>query len=380
MPHILQRERTTPALIYYITAHGLGHGVRSTDIIRFFSEAYPGIPVVIVSDLPHLFLENRLPGLKPEFRRASFDVGMVQIDSVRVDLARSLEKAKDLQRRWNKLVDQEAGFLVAKKAGVVVVDIPAIPLLAAARIGIPGLAASNFGWDWIYAEHAEKNPGWRPVVDAFASGYSTSRLLLRLPFHEEMSAFPSIEDIPLVSTPGKARRREIAEVTGCSPAQRWILLSFTKLDWDARALRSVELIQGYEFFTVLPLGWDLKNVHILDRERISFKDIVASVDAVISKPGYGIVSDCVVNRKPLIYAERNDFREYRILEEAIRKYLRNLHMPAEQLYRGDLLTSLERIQEAPEPASSMPQGGGPIAAKKIMDLGPWHRPTLQTRA
>ncbi len=375
----MKRERTTPALVYYITAHGYGHGVRSTDIIRSFVEAYPGIPVVIVSDLPHSFLENRLPGFKPEFRSASLDVGMVQIDSVRVDVARSLERARDLRRHWDRLVDQEAAFLAEKRAGAVVVDIPAIPLEAAARIGIPGLAASNFGWDWIYAEHAERNPDWRPVVEAFASSYSTARLLLRLPFHEEMSAFPLIEDIPLVSTPGKARRREIAEVTGCDPAQRWILLSFTTLGWDARALRSVGSIRGYEFFTVLPLEWDLKNIHALDRERVSFNDIVASVDTVISKPGYGIVSDCIVNRKPLIYADRSDFREYRVLEAAIRKYLRSVHIPAEKLYRGDLRASLQRIQEAAEPSFSIPQGGGPIAAERIMELGPWHCRTSQTR-
>ncbi|NWG13756.1 MAG: hypothetical protein HXY20_09495 [Acidobacteria bacterium] len=380
MPDLRECNRAVRSLVYYITAHGYGHGVRSTDIIRFLIRTYPGIPVVIVSDLPRSFLRNRLPGLRFEYRSASLDTGMVQIDSIRVDVDRSLEKALDLHRSWKRLVDREAEFLSRRRAGAVVVDIPAIPLEAAARIGISGLAVSNFGWDWIYAEFTGRNSAWQTVVEAFAAGYSTARLLLRLPFHEEMSAFPSIEDIPLVSAAGSDRRREIAEITGCDPQRRWILLSFTTLDWDARALGTIESIRGYEFFTVLPLAWELQNVHALDRERVSFTDIVASVDAVISKPGYGIVSDCVVNRKPLIYAERSDFREYGILEEAIGKYLRSVRIPADDLYRGDLLKSLETIWEAPESSCAMSHGGEKIAARRIVELGPWLLPSSEAGA
>jgi hypothetical protein len=89
------------------------------------------------------------------------------------------------------------------------------------------------------------------------------------------------------------------------------------------------------------------------------------VDAVISKPGFGILSDCMVNRAPLIYAERENFLEYPILEAAIRKYLQHAHIPAEQLYRGDLQESLDRIGKCPEPESHPEQGGDRISADRI---------------
>jgi len=163
----------------------------------------------------------------------------------------------------------------------------------------------------------------------------------------------------------------MATLTGSDPEKTWALLSFTTLAWDDEALAAVEKIPGYEFFTVLPLAWSVRNIHAVDRERLPFRDILASVDAVISKPGYGILADCIVNRKPLLFAERSDFREYAILEDAIRRYLRNAHIPAVMLYRGDLLPGLEKLREASEPGFSMPRGGEMIAARRIVSLGPW---------
>ena len=367
----LESTRELSKLVYYITAHGYGHGVRSADIIRAFAHSCPDVPIEIVTDLPPAFLQNRLPGVAVQFRRGAFDVGMVQVDSVCINIGATLERAQNLRSNWEPLVDQEARLLEERHAGLVVADIPAIPLQAAARAGIPGLAVANFGWDWIYQEYAARDARWLPVVRAFASGYATARLLLRLPLHEEMSSFPSVEDIPLVSSPGVDRRCEIAGLTGCSPAHHWVLLSFTTLAWNTEALKSVEAIPGYEFFTVLPLEWKRRNVHALDREQVPFMDIVASVDTVISKPGYGIVSDCIINRKPLVYVDRSDFREYAVLEAGIKKCLRNVHVSQEKLYSGDLLTSLERVREAPDPPFSMPAGGERVASARILGHGPW---------
>ena len=359
------------ALAYYISAHGYGHGVRSADIIRAFADRCPDVPVNIVSDLPPAFLLNRLQGVRVACRPGCFDLGMVQIDSIQVDVDATLARIMALCERWDTLVAEEADFLTESRVGLVVADIPAIPLAAAARAGLPRLAVGNFGWDWIYAAYKDRSASWDPVITAFERGYSNADLLLRLPFHEEMKSFPRIEDLPLVGVPGRGRRDEMASLTGSDPRKMWVLLSFATLAWDDKAPAAVERISGCEFFTVLPLAWNARNIHAVDRERLPFRDILASVDAVVSKPGYGIVADCIVNRKPLLFAERTDFREYAILENAIRRYLRNAHIPAAMLYGGDLMPGLEMLQNAPEPAFSLPAGGEVTAARRMVELGPW---------
>jgi L-arabinokinase len=135
---------------------------------------------------------------------------------------------------------------------------------------------------------------------------------------------------------------------------------------NREALDRIESCTDYEFFTVLPLEWRRSNIHPLNRERVTFSDVVASADAVVSKPGFGIVSNCVVNRKPLVYADREDFLEYQVLEAAIRKYVRHVRIPAASLYRGDLRESLENLWKAPDPAAHVAHGGDAIAAQRII--------------
>jgi hypothetical protein len=42
----------------------------------------------------------------------------------------------------------------------------------------------------------------------------------------------------------------------------------------------------------------------------AFADVVASVDAVFAKPGYGTMGECMANRTPVIYYPRPEFAEY----------------------------------------------------------------------
>jgi L-arabinokinase len=356
---------TCGPVVYYITAHGYGHGVRACDILRAFGRLYPEQRVVIVSDLHPSFLRNRLGPMAVSIRPGSFDVGMVQLDSIRVDLEATLTRLRELYARRKELVRQESAFLRDSGAVGAVVDIPALPLEAAGALGLPTVAVANFGWNWIYREVAERDPRWLEPVEAIEEGYSRADLLLRLPFGEAMGVFRRIEDLAVLASPGRERRREISKLTGARVDRPWTLLSFTSLSWDDSSLERVEALHDREFFTVLPLEWRRSNVHAVDREIVPFPDVVASVDSVLSKPGFGIVSDCAVSGKPLVYAERQNFREFGLLEQGIRRYLRHVHIPADELYAGNLEPWLQRAANAPEPQERIPSGGDVVAARRI---------------
>ncbi|HMP90241.1 MAG TPA: hypothetical protein PJ991_08560 [Kiritimatiellia bacterium] len=358
-----------PSLVYYITAHGYGHGVRSCDIIRALRKAAPDLFIHVVSDLPVDFLRSRLDLPLEAYRAGSFDVGMVQLDSIRVDVDQTLGRVEAVLAQRQELISREKHFLQKCNARVVVCDIPGIPIEAASAAGIPALAVGNFAWDWIYEEFIPRNDRWQSVVQAFRDAYARVDLLFKLPFSEPMAAFPKQFDIPLVSTPGIDRRAEMASALGIDPALKWVLLSFSTLEWDEDALRRVQELRDAVFLTVLPLGWPGWNLVAVDRHQFSFSDVIATADVVVSKPGYGILSECVINDKPLVYAERTDFREYPILEAALKLHLRHQHIPANELYRGNVKPYLEAIAQSPPPLAPLAAGGDTIAAKELLKLG-----------
>ena len=358
-------------VVYYVSAHGYGHGVRSCDIIRRFNVLYPDVPVVVVSTLPKTLFTARLAAPVVSFRCRSFDVGLVQPDAVRADVAATLEQVIRLYEQKEQLIEEETDFLRSCAAAVVVCDIPGMPFAAAARLKIPRLAVGNLSWDWIYHAFATRDARWSPVIRRFEAEYALADLLFRLPFHGPMAAFRKIEDVPLVGRPGRPRRAEIAETLGLQDgSKKWVLLSFTALDWEPGALQRLAALSEYEFFAVKPAEWHAGNVHTLDPHRYPFADMVASVDAVVSKPGYGIISDCILNRKPLLYTERPAFIEYEVLVAAIRRYLRNSFIRAEDLYRGQLADALSALWAQPFPSETIPSGGDEIVARGIARYHP----------
>jgi len=296
-------------------------------------------------------------------RPGAFDVGMVQKDSIRVDVDATLGEALELVDERGRLVDFEAEFLRGEGADLVVADIPSIPIESAAEAGIPSLAVGNFSWDWIYSPFVERDARWGGVIRLFEEGYRQAERLLKLPFSPSMPVFSRQMDVPLLAKPGRDRRKELVAMTGADDGKRWVLLSFTTLEWDEAALREVESLREYEWFTVMPLNWaGHPRIHAVDRNAVGFSDVLASVDLAVSKPGFGILSDCVANAKTLIYAEREDFIEYPLLEQELKRYLRNVHIPAADLYAGRLRFALEAAETAPAPREHLATGGAEIVA------------------
>lgn len=395
-------------IAYYITAHGYGHGTRSCDVLRALHRMAPEQPVIVTTDLPRDFLNSRLAGCvicdcetvhtcagvnncPPGIilRSGAFDVGLVQRDSITIDLFQTLEKLEALYAREADLIVQEQNFFREHGVGLVVADIPAIPLAAAQRSNITNIAIGNFSWDWIYEAYAKTDLHWEFFVEKFREVYEKTDLLLRLPFAPPMEQFPNRKDIPLLASPGVARRDEIRNwklETGKShsdtrhvyPAtcgetpdtdKPWVLLSFTSLNLDFRALEKIRALSSdYEFFCVEPMAFPGSCIHSIDRHQVCFADILASCDIVISKPGFGLVSECIVNRKPLIYSDRGDFAEYPYLVEGIEKYLRNAHLPSADLYAGNFFQCLEKIKSAPEPQETIESGGAEMIAEELLSF------------
>lgn len=355
------------ALAYYITAHGYGHGTRSCDILRAVREQAPDLPIHVVTDLPHAFLASRLRAGPWHFRAGRFDVGMVQLDSLRVDVPATLRECQALLARADTLLDEETCFLREAGVSAVVCDIPALPLLAARALGRPALAVGNFAWDWIYEAFLPASCEWAPIIQHFRAGYAACDLLMRLPFAAPMSAFPRATDLGVPARPGRNRRAELAARFQADLTKPWVLLSFASLDWDAEALARVQAHREWEFFSVLPLGWPGTRIHAVDRREWPYSDVLASCDVVLTKPGFGVLAECAVNQKPIVYVERTDFREYPVLEAAVHRYFRSAHLPAAQLYRGELRGALEAIAHAPPARASLAAGGDVAAARIILE-------------
>lgn len=354
-------------LATYITAHGLGHAARTCDVLAALRLQAPELPITVVSDLPKWFLDSRLPGV-PQ-RRASLDVGMVQRDAVAVDLEATLERVRGLCEGWSRTVADERDWLSQNGVRLVLSDIPAIPLQAAAESSIANAALGNFSWDWIYSAFQDQDPVWARAVTLFRKAYGQCDRLLRYPFHGPMEAFVEVEEIPLVVAPGVDRKSELAEHLGADVEKPWLLFVFANLEFSGAGVERLAGFEEVQFLTTGELNWEGPNVFRLQPAQHCFADLVASAEAVVTKPGFGILSDCVANSTPLVYVEREHFLESLVMEEATRRHTSCFHLPLAELYEGRLEPVLEALGAGlAAPLEPVGFDGAEVVAARLLEL------------
>jgi L-arabinokinase len=100
---------------------------------------------------------------------------------------------------------------------------------------------------------------------------------------------------------------------------------------------------------------------------LTYADLVAASDAVVSKPGYGIISDCIANNTALVYTSRGRFVEYDVLVAEMPRFLRCEYISQEDLREGRWSTAIERVLQ-----KSIPQrprtDGAEVAANALLNL------------
>jgi hypothetical protein len=318
---------------YYISGHGLGHASRSCQIINALRRRHPEIAVEVVSSAHPWFFAGFLDPSVP-VRRLSLDLGVLQRDSLVMEEAATLEAYRNFLPLRQQLVAAEVASLRTDGISLVAADIPAPAFAAAAAAGIPSVAISNFSWDWIYAGLAEKYPGYDDVVAAVGSDYARAELLLRLPFYGDFPAFRRIEDLPLVARQARRPAAEVRRALGIADGMRVGLISFGGFglqDFDSAPLAQ---LHDWVFLTETGLGAAVDNVRAVAADHY-YPDLVAAADVVITKPGYGIVSEAIAGGTAVLYTARGDFREQALLVAALHRYTRAREIGNDELRRGE---------------------------------------------
>jgi L-arabinokinase len=89
---------------------------------------------------------------------------------------------------------------------------------------------------------------------------------------------------------------------------------------------------------------------------------------VISKPGYGIVSECVANATPLLYTSRGRFAEYDVFVAEMPNVLRCRHLAQADLLAGRWGDAVRALLVQSPPPERPRTDGADIAAREILDL------------
>ena len=278
------------------------------------------------------------------------DIGVVQSNYYDIDIENTLKAFKDLLDNKEKIIKNELSFIKKENVSLIVGDISPLAFEIAERAEIPGIAISNFTWDWIYEPYTEKFSEYNDIIFEIRDLYGKADLLLRLPFYGDMSFFKRIKDVPLVARKSGMEKDLVRKILNF-PGDRIVVLisfgGFTKGEIDFSRLNS---FSDYYFIATEQTNIHSQSVKIIENRmlienKLGFEDLLKSSDIIITKPGYGTVSECIANKVPMIYAERKNFKEYSVLVEGIRRYLNSVLIPNEDLMKCKFEKYLQEIKE-----------------------------------
>ncbi len=318
----------------------------------------PDLRVTIQTCLPHEYLATRYDGFNHVAEIADF--GFRMVSSTDIDLNASAAEYRRLHAGFPAVIATEAARLRAACADLVLSNIAYVPLAAAGQAGIPCAAMSSLNWADMYAHYLGDRPEAGTILADMRAAYDQAAVFLRCRPAQEMS-LTNIRDIGPIGRRGINRRGEMVVGQG----QRIGLIAFGGVDHHLPLGQWPE-VPGWLWLSALRdtpprpdmLPWAIAGID-------SFSDLVASVDVVVTKPGYGTFTEAGMAGTAVLYVPRPDWPESPHLDDWLATHTRALAVSSEQLCGPQLPLLLRKLFFLP--AQRVAEPTGVIEAADILE-------------
>jgi len=348
-------------LCYYVTGHGFGHAIRTIQILKALP---PELPLLVKTTAPERLFREELVGRPFEYIAAEYDCGCLQSDSVTVLRRETLTRYAEIAQRNHEWLPQEVAFLKERSIRCVASDIPSFPLLAAREAGIPAVAVANFTWHDIYSEYAETAEDAALLAEMAAEYASaTAGLVTPLSLPSTPLVFPNAESVPLVARRGQPIREALTQALDIAPGKRLALLYLGGWGLDIH-WAALERFTEWVFLLDRPVSQVASNARIFDPSVWRYADVAASVNVVVSKAGYGTVTECIANSVPLVYLPRLGFAEHEALVLGMNAWGGGIGISEQAFHTGNWENALHAaLAVKPDPNAFAANGAEVIAWK-----------------
>lgn len=195
----------------------------------------------------------------------------------------------------------------------------------------------------------------------------------RLPLHGGFESCPRVVDAPLVARRATCEPGVVRRHLGLPAHAPLVLVAFGRygianIDWTAvGALEEYRIV--FTDATAPPVGspavasgrFVVIEEREMDRCGMRYEDLVAAVEVVVTKPGYGMIAECAANDAAMLYTSRGRFREYDVLTSGLPGLIRSHFIPHDDLFAGRWAPHLDALLDQPRPAPARVDGAQVIA-------------------
>lgn len=304
-----------PHLLVDISSHGYGHVSQTAPVVNELARRIPDLRITLRTAAPYELLRRRF---ECEFEHVpvAFDFGMQMANAVDVQVEESTAAYQNFHADWQRKVEREAHAMRQLEPDLLLANVPYLSLAAAHAAGVRAVAMCSLNWADIYRHYCVRDDASAAIHAQMLEAYNSAACFLKLQPCMPMDDLRNTRSIGPVAQLGHNRRTQLKlpspaggrGVGGEGATEKLILVAMGGMEFRL-PMENWPQIPGVRW--LVPPAWGIERGDITPFESfgLPFSDVLASCDAVLTKPGYGTFVEAACAGVPVMYLARKDWPE-----------------------------------------------------------------------
>ena len=373
-----------PHLLVDITAHGFGHVAQTLPVVDELARRVPGLRVTVRSAAPLALLQQRI---RCDFEHipVALDFGMKMANAVDVQIAESAAAYRDYHADWDAKVQHAADEMRALQPDLLLANVPYMSLAAAKVAGVRAAAMCCLNWADLYRHYCADDAASAAIHAQMLDAYNSAEIFLKVQPTMPMPDLRNARSINPIAQIGRNRHAQLMElfirrdniVNSPLPQslprgerEAWPFSRRGK-GWEGgetvKGIVSAKLILvamgGIAYRLpmehwpripdvrwLIPQDWNINRDDMIAFESLGlpFSDVLASCDAVLTKPSYGTFAEAACAGVPVLYVSRRNWPEEPYLVQWLQQHGVCREVERERLQSGDVEEVLRDLWAQPQ--------------------------------
>ena len=355
-----------PLIWCAISGHGYGHAAQVVPVLNALGTLVPGVTAILRTTVPDSFFRDRLT-IPWDLQPVQQDIGCVQDGPLTIDVEATWASHHRFHETWDARLSDEITAMQVASPALIIGDTPYLAIEAGSRAQIPTVALASFTWDLVLNEYCHASDySHRQLIQHIRKSYAKADMALRITPAPRIDAFSNMIDIGPIATPSPPERHRLASALVLTPSERIVLVGFGGIALTSLPLEQMEQLHHYRFLIDSPVPPGFFRIHSIETLPLSFKTLLASVDVIMTKPGYGTLVEAVALHQPVVYVRRYNFADEPPLVDYLHRYGRGMELSLDDFVKGRWEAALRTVLDLPTPTTPPPSATGPADAATIL--------------
>ena len=361
-------SKTSPRFAFFVTPHGFGHASRAVAVAESLTRRLPTCQFEFFTTVPKHHIAASVENF--HYQTLDCDIGLVQIDALRVDLSKTLQRLNSFLPFDPTEVQRLVDYLKHQCCIAVISDISPLGLQVARAAALPSVLIENFTWDWIYQGYALRYPEMGNHAAYLSSIFACADLHLQC-----QPICHTKPDGVLTSPVSRRFQKDPATVRsqlGLSLATKMVFISMGGTPHSLPDLEMLAKHYGDIAFVIAghyPTRVTPSNIRLLPIDTPLFHpDLVRSANVVIGKVGYSTIAEVYQAGVPFGYFSRRKSPEMPPLLSFLKENIQGIHFTDDDYQTNAWLDHLSTLLSMPNIDRSKEPNGADQCADEITKL------------